>query len=105
MGLQRHQARPRQEDGKVSGTTLDTDDRMLSPLGNNTSCWHCSVSYPVGFSKCPECGCANANEDMQQALRELYPDDDGDPYCSCGNDPYEEEDASGVCSSCGKELP
>jgi len=31
--------------------------------------------------------------------------DDGDPYCQCGNDPYEEEDASEVCSACGKLLP
>lgn len=26
------------------------------------------------------------------------------PYCECGNDPYEEEAASGKCASCGKEL-
>lgn len=31
--------------------------------------------------------------------------DDGDPYCQCGNAPCEEEEASGVCDSCGKELP
>lgn len=43
------------------------------------------------------------------ALRELYPvigdETDDDPYCQCGNDPYEEEAASGKCASCGKELP
>lgn len=44
---------------------------------------------------CPLCS-NNLHEEEQ---------DDGDPYCQCGNDPYEEEAASGVCSSCGKELP
>lgn len=29
---------------------------------------------------------------------------DDSPFCECGNDPYEEEAASGRCSSCGKEL-
>ena len=52
---------------------------------------------------------ANANEDLKAALRELYPvigdETDDDPYCQCGNDPYEEEAASGKCASCGKELP
>lgn len=38
----------------------------------------------------------------------LYEDDfdQGEdwPYCECGEDPYEEEEASNICSSCGKAL-
>ena len=32
-------------------------------------------------------------------------DEDDSPYCECGNDPVEEELATGHCFSCGKELP
>ena len=32
-------------------------------------------------------------------------EDDDSPYCECGNDPIEEELATGHCFSCGKELP
>ena len=31
-------------------------------------------------------------------------DEDDSPYCECGNEPTEEEDASGICDACGKEL-
>ena len=76
---------------------------------NNTSCWYCSVVYPKDWPKCPECNHQNANEDLKAALRELFlvigDETDDDPYCQCGNDPYEEEAASGKCASCGKELP
>lgn len=48
--------------------------------------------------------CTSTDSVSQDDCDEIEPDD-GDPYCQCGNDPYEEEEASGVCSSCGKELP
>lgn len=40
--------------------------------------------------------------DDQMEMDEIELDDS--PFCECGNDPYEEEAASGVCSACGKEL-
>ena len=30
--------------------------------------------------------------------------DDGNPYCECNEQPYEEEAASNICSACGKLL-
>ncbi len=35
-----------------------------------------------------------------------YADDylDNSPYCECDLEPYEEEEASNTCSSCGKLL-
>lgn len=40
--------------------------------------------------------------DDQMEMDEIELDDS--PFCECGNDPYEEEAASGICSACGKEL-
>jgi hypothetical protein len=33
-----------------------------------------------------------------------YDDDDGNPYCECGLEPYEEEQAANRCACCGKLL-
>ena len=40
--------------------------------------------------------------DDQMEMDEIELDDS--PFCECGNDPQEEEAASGICSACGKEL-
>lgn len=76
---------------------------------NNTSCWYCSIVYPKDYQKCPSCGRSNANDNLKAALEELNAiiDDetDDDPYCRCGNDPIEEEEFTGTCFGCGKELP
>ena len=31
-------------------------------------------------------------------------DDDGSPYCECGNQPMEDELASNKCDACGKAI-
>ena len=35
---------------------------------------------------------------------ELVDYDDDSPYCECGEQPTEEEEAFNICSACGKPL-
>ena len=56
-----------------------------------------------------ECGCEICKEWWAHVGPEDDPEDDPEdvddsPYCECGNDPIEEEEATGHCFSCGKEL-
>ena len=44
-------------------------------------------------------------KDMERAIYEREEEsDDGNPYCECNEQPYEEEEASNICSACGKLL-
>ena len=51
-----------------------------------------------------ECGCELCKEWWAQMPPEDDDIEDDSPYCECGNQPTEEEDASGICDACGKEL-
>lgn len=43
---------------------------------------------------------------VDEFMADFEPDDrpEDEPYCICGNEPIEDEEASNVCSACGKPL-
>lgn len=51
------------------------------------------VEHPVGYP---------GGEDQRDMDDEELNDS---PFCECGNEPIEEEELTGHCFACGKELP
>jgi hypothetical protein len=45
-----------------------------------------------------------SREESQQDWDAVLNSELDSPYCECNEQPYEEEQASGVCSACGKPL-
>lgn len=43
-------------------------------MSNETLCWQCSKSYDIKAAKCPHCGAANGNHDLEKSQGAALPE-------------------------------